>query len=211
MAEITSENHLEFNNTDGGLFLSYVNTNGAKVAAALRRIFPNHGVGYPQSIEMIMSGKLNGSIICQTPKVFSITCGELPSGETVDQAGIAGVWTAKNGDIVLHAPHGTVKIIANNIELISDGNPSSGKGNVSISASGDLRGKTNSITLEAADKTRISGEDEVQISTTNKVLMRGEVKTEEGHDVATFFQTYGSGSMTPKQFAEAILKLTKIT
>ena len=29
MAEITSENHLEFNNTDGGLFLSYVNTNGA--------------------------------------------------------------------------------------------------------------------------------------------------------------------------------------
>ena len=73
-----------------------------------------------------------------------------------------------------------------------------------------MRGKTNSITLEAADKTRISGEDEVQISTTNKVLMRGEVKTEEGHDVATFFQTYGSGSMTPKQVAEAILRLTNI-
>ena len=210
MAEITSENHLEFNNTDGGLFCSYVNTNGAKVASSLRRIFPNHGVGYTQSIELIMSGKLNGSIICQTPKVFSISCGELPSGETVDQAGVSGVWTAKNGDIVLHAPHGTVKIIANNIELTSTGNPSRGKGHVSISASGDLRGKTNSITLEAADKTRISGEDEVQISATNKVLVRGELKTEEGHDIGTLISTYGSGSMTPKQFAEAILKLTDI-
>jgi hypothetical protein len=210
MAEITSENHLEFNNTDGGLFCSYVNTNNAKVAASLRRIFPNHGVGYTQSIELIMSGKLNGSIICQTPKVFSISCGELPSGETVDQAGVSGVWTAKNGDIVLHAPHGTVKIIANNIELTSTGNPSRGKGHVSISASGDLRGKTNSITLEAADKTRISGEDEVQISATNKVLVRGELKTEEGHDIGTLISTYGSGSMTPKQFAEAILKLTDI-
>jgi len=210
MAEITSENHLEFNNTDGGLFCSYVNTNNAKVAASLRRIFPNHGVGYTQSIELIMSGKLNGSIICQTPKVFSISCGELPSGETVDQAGVSGVWTAKNGDIVLHAPHGTVKIIANNIELLSEGNPSRGKGHVSISASGDLRGKTNSITLEAADKTRISGEDEVQISATNKVLVRGELKTEEGHDIGTLISTYGSGSMTPKQFAEAILKLTDI-
>ena len=211
MAEITSENHLEFNNTDGGLFLSYVNTNGAKVASSLRRIFPNHGVGYTQSIELIMSGKLNGSIICQTPKVFSISCGELPSGETVDQAGIAGVWTAKNGDIVLHAPHGTVKIIANNIELLSEGNPSRGKGNISLNASGDLRSKSNSITLEAADKTRISGEDEVQISATNKVLVRGELKTEEGHDIGTLISTYGAGSMTPKQFAEAILKLTKIT
>ena len=211
MAEITSENHLEVNNTDGGLFCSYVNTNNAKVAASLRRIFPNHGVGYTQSIELIMSGKLNGSIICQTPKVFSISCGELPSGETVDQAGIAGVWTAKNGDIVLHAPHGTVKIIANNIELTSTGNPSRGKGNLSISASGDLRGKTNSITLEAADKTRISGEDEVQISATNKLVVRGELITEEGHDIGTLISTYGAGSMTPKQFAEAILKLTKIT
>ena len=73
-----------------------------------------------------------------------------------------------------------------------------------------MRGKTNAITLEAADKTRISGEDEVQISSTNKVLIRGELKTEEGHDVATSIPTYGSGSMTPKQFAEAILRLTDI-
>ena len=210
MAEITSENHLEFNNTDGGLFLSYVNTNGAKVAAALRRIFPNHGVGYPQSIEMIMSGKLNGSIICQTPKVFSINCGELPSGRTKDQDGVAGVWYAENGDIVLNAPNGTIRLLASNIELISDGNPDMDKGNVSCSASANFNVDADKIEMSAADKTRISGEDEVQISTTNKVLVRGELKGEEGHDVTTAIPTYGSGSMTPKQFAEAILRLTDI-
>jgi hypothetical protein len=210
MAEITSENHLEFNNTDGGLFLSYVNTNGAKVASSLRRIFPNHGVGYTQSIELIMSGKLNGSIICQTPKVFSITCGELPSGETADQAGIAGVWSAKNGDIVLHAPHGTVKIIANNIELLSEGNPSRGKGNISLNASGDLRSKSNSIDLEAADIATLFGEDEVVIQSSNKVSIIGEEKIDEGHDPGTLLSSLGAGSKTPKQWTKVIEKLTDI-
>ena len=44
MAEPNTWNHLEFNNTDGGVFCSYSNKNGAKIAVALRRIFPNQSV-----------------------------------------------------------------------------------------------------------------------------------------------------------------------
>ena len=76
MAETSSRNHQEFNNTDGGLFLSYTNKNNAKVAAALRRIFPSPGSRRAQSIELIQSGAMEGSILCSTPGVFSIACGE---------------------------------------------------------------------------------------------------------------------------------------
>ena len=74
MAEFNTFNHLEFNNTEGGLFLSYTNNNGAKVAAGLRRIFPSYGTQFAQSIELIEAGPLEGSIVCQTPKTFEIVC-----------------------------------------------------------------------------------------------------------------------------------------
>ena len=78
MSQFNTWNHLEFNNNEAGLFLSYENKNGAKIAAGLRRIFPSHGIRYAQSIELVEAGPLEGSIICQTPAVFSINCGELP-------------------------------------------------------------------------------------------------------------------------------------
>ena len=39
MSQFNTWNHLEFNNNEAGLFLSYENKNGAKIAAGLRRIF----------------------------------------------------------------------------------------------------------------------------------------------------------------------------
>ena len=207
MSQLNTWNHLEFNNNEAGLFLSYTNKNGAKVAAALRRIFPSHGVRYAQSIELIEAGPLEGSIICQTPSVFSINCGELPSGATGEQAGVAGVWYAANGDLVLKAPHGTIRIEANNIELISDGNPDKGKGNISLSASGALRSSTNTVEIDADDVASINGENELSLTSTNRCVVTGELKTDEGHDVLTQIASYGSGSKTPTQFARNIAKL----
>ena len=207
MSQFNTWNHLEFNNNEAGLFLSYENKNGAKIAAGLRRIFPSHGIRYAQSIELIEAGPLEGSIVCQTPAVFSINCGELPSGATNEQAGIAGVWYAKNGDLVLKAPHGTVRIEANNIELISDGNPDKGKGNVSLSASGAFRTSTNTVEIDADDVASINGENELSLTSTNRCVVTGELKTDEGHDILTQVASYGSGSKTPTQFARNIAKL----
>ena len=168
MAELDTWNHLQFNNNEGGLFLSYTNKNGAKVAAALKRIFPNQGVSFSQSIELIMAGPMEGSIICQTPKVFSINCGELPSGRTKDQDGIAGIWYAENGDIVLNAPNGTIRLLASNIELIADGNPVYDKGNVSCSASAAFNVGADKIEM-SADTAAIEGETKLQLQSSNQV------------------------------------------
>ena len=208
MAQFNTWNHLEFNNNEAGLFLSYENKNGAKIAAGLRRIFPSHGIRYSQSIELVEAGPMEGSIICQTPKTFSINCGEIPTGATADQAGVAGVWYAANGDLVLHAPHGTVRILANNIELISEGNPKDGKGNVSISASGAFRTDSNEIKLDADDVAGIYGENETFVGSSNKIsLSGGVVKVDEGSDAATLFSSLGAGSKTPLQWKRTIEKL----
>ena len=207
MSQFNTWNHLEFNNNEAGLFLSYENKNGAKIAAGLRRIFPSHGIRYAQSIELVEAGPMEGSIICQTPAVFSINCGELPQGATNEQAGIAGVWYAKNGDLVLQAPHGTIRLLANNIELISDGNPDKGKGNVSLSASGAFRSSTNTVEIDADDICSLNGENELDLNSTNKITCSGEIKLDEGHDLLTQVASYGSGSKTIPQFARNIAKL----
>ena len=210
MSQFNTWNHLEFNNNEAGLFLSYENKNGAKIAAGLRRIFPSHGVRFSQSIELIEAGPLEGSIVCQTPAVFSINCGELPSGATNEPAGIAGVWYAKNGDLVLKAPHGTVRIEANNIELISEGNPDKGKGNVSLSASGSFRTDSDRVAIQAGDVCSLNGENEMSITSSNRCVITGELKTDEGHDPATVLSSLGSGSKTPLQWKRTIAKLIDI-
>ena len=205
MAELNSWNHLQFNNNEGGLFLSYTNKNGAKVAAALRRIFPSQGVRFAQSIELIMAGPMEGSIICQTPKVFSINCGELPSGKTADQDGIAGVWYAENGDIVLNAPNGTIRLLASNIELISDGNPVDGKGNVSLSPSASLRCEGADQIKLYGNETRIKGTGVLNLEGNDEVEIAGGVKITEPADIISSIISLG-GSRSPKEFIKNLLR-----
>ena len=206
MAELNSWNHLQFNNNEGGLFLSYTNKNGAKVAAALRRIFPSQGVRFAQSIELIMAGPMEGSIVCQTPKVFSINCGELPSGKTADQDGIAGVWYAENGDIVLNAPNGTIRLLASNIELISNGNPDDGKGNVSLSPSASLRCEGADQIKLYANETRIKGTGVLNLEGNDEVEVAGKVKLTEPADIISSLRTLG-GSRSPQEFIKNLAKL----
>ena len=205
MAELNSWNHLQFNNNEGGLFLSYTNKNGAKVAAALRRIFPSQGVRFAQSIELIMAGPMEGSIVCQTPKVFSINCGELPSGKTADQDGVAGVWYAENGDIVLNAPNGTIRLLASNIELISDGNPDDGKGNVSLSPSASLRCEGADQIKLYANETRIKGTGVLNLEGNDEVEIAGGVKITEPADIISSIISLG-GSRSPKEFIKNLLR-----
>ena len=211
MAKFDTWDHLEFNNTHGGLFLAYTNKNGAKVAAGLRRIFPAFGTQTTQSIELIEAGPLEGSILAQTPKSVVISCGEIPPGTTVNQNGVAGIWHAANGDLILSAPNGSVRIVANDIQLIAHGDPSeeSDRGHVSMHATGDIRTSSDNIKMKANTDVAVSGESNVLLVSTNQLTLGGEVKVDEGHDPATIFSSFGSGSKTPFQWVEMIEKFVK--
>ena len=211
MAKFNTFNHLEFNNTEGGLFLSYTNKNGAKVAAGLRRIFPSYGTQTAQSIELIEAGPLEGSILAQTQKSFVISCGEIAPGTTTNQNGIAGVWHSANGDLILSAPKGAVRIVAQDIQLVSHGDPgeASDQGHVSMYATGDIRSKSSNIKMMATTDVALGAESNVLITTTNQMTLEGELKINEGHDTFTSILGLGSGSKTFTQWTEYIEKFTK--
>ena len=197
MAETSVSNYQSFNNTDGGLFLSYTNKNNAKVAAALRRIFPSPGSRRAQSIELIQSGAMEGSILCSAPGVFSIACGEKTEGAQWRDRGIGGIWYAENGDIVLHAPKGRVRIIAEGIDLISTGDPASEKGGVNVAASGAFDVKSNNIVMEADETVSIEADGKIQISSVSATKVEGgEVEITEGDNALII---PGSGAKTALQ------------
>ena len=204
MAETSSRNHQEFNNTDGGLFLSYTNKNNAKVAAALRRIFPSPGSRRAQSIELIQSGAMEGSILCSTPGVFSIACGEKTEGAQWKDRGIGGIWYAENGDIVLHAPKGRVRIIAEGIDLISTGDSGSEKGGVNVAASGAFEVKSNNVAMATEGSVSIEGAGIDIVADNALKLEGGEVEITEGDGI---LDQPGSGAKTAKQYARDILKM----
>ena len=182
MSEPNTALHQEFNNTEGGLYLSYENANGAKIAAALRRVFPNHGVNYAQSIELLMTGPLAGGIKCETPGVFEIACGELPAGKTGKYQGVGGVWSAENGDIVLAAPNGSIKLLAQNIEILSNGDQKE-TGHVSVFANGKFRTHSNRVEIDADTDIQLVAPVEVNLTSTDLVHIEGgSFIVEEGSD-----------------------------
>ena len=217
MSEPNTALHQEFCNTEGGLYLSYENANKAKVAVALRRIFPNQGVKSAQHIELPLTGKLAGGISCECPGVFSIGCGELPQGKTEDRgeySGIGGVWAAENGDIILSAPKGSVRIIADNIELISNGNQKE-TGHVSVFANGKFRTHSDRVEIDADTDIQIVAPVEVNITGTELVhIEAGTYKVEEGSDTKGD-PTGGSsasiapGTKTRPQWARQIIRFFK--
>ena len=204
MAETSVSNYQAFNNTDGGLFLSYTNKNNAKVAAALRRIFPSPGSRRAQSIELIQSGKMEGSILCSTPGVFSIACGEKTEGAQWRDRGIGGIWYAENGDIVLHAPKGRVRIIAEGIDLISTGDPQSEKGGVNVAASGAFEVKSNNVAMATDGSVSIEGAGIDLVADNALKLEGGDVEITEGD---ALLDQPGSGAKTTTQYARDLLKM----
>jgi len=185
MAETSSRNHQEFCSTEGGLFLGYVKKNNAKVAAALRRIFPAPAFRRAQSIELIQSGKLDGGILCSSPGVFGIACGEKTTGATWDDRGIGGIWYAENGDLILHAPRGRVRIISESVDLIATGAPEK-EGNVNISANTAVITDSNHVKMEADESIALSAEKTIQFTSPSKVVVEGgELDIEEGSSIST--------------------------
>ena len=161
MAEQQSFRKNQINTTEGGLFFGHIMKNNAKMAVALRAIFPSnwengHYIGLQQT------GKLRGSIINSAPAVYSIFCGEKPV------KGQAGIWYAESGDIDIRAPRGKITLCANNIEILATGG---GKetGHILLGADGKIHGFSDDIKWKAGDSITMQGDGSISQITTGKV------------------------------------------
>ena len=197
MAETQSYQRNQFNTTEGGIFFGHVMKNNAKMAVALRAIFPSnwengHYIGLQQT------GKMRGSIINSAPAVYEIFCGESPVN------GQAGVWLAQSGDIDIRAPQGKITLSANNIEILSTGSGNK-TGHILLGADGKIHGFSDDIKWKAGDSIAIQGDGSISQITTGKVetVAGSNVDREaEGVDVGL----PGGGAETAIEWADTLAR-----
>ena len=187
----------QFNTTEGGSYYGHVMENNAKMAVAIRRIFPSP-FKRAQYIGLQQGGALNGGILCSAPSTFQINCGEAPVND------VAGVWYAENGDIVFGAPKGRIRIFAQSIDLISTGDGDK-TGYVNIFANANFEVQSKDMVVTADSKISISADSDININTPGKTQVdTGSWKVIEGGD---FFQLPGTGNITVEQHINAFAKL----
>lgn len=198
MAAAKSVDFKRVGNTTGEVLFDQVDSQNNKQAVMIRRIFPNPGFRRSQYIGLQMSGALNGSINVSAPACYNVRCGEKP----VD--GIAGVTYAENGDLILYAPRGRIRIVASDIDLIAEGNGDT-TGFINIHSNAAIDMDTAEMSIQADDSVGIAAERSVNINSMQKVgLNAANIKIVEAADVSVIF---GSGSNTIFQTIEGVKKL----
>lgn len=182
--------------TQGELRFGDVHLDGTKLAALIRNTNPSkatdHFMGFGAS------GKFNGSTWNQCPGAYQIICGKTP----VD--GVSFVTYAENGDIIIGAPAGRIRIFAKDIELISTGD-SNTTGFIQLAANGgiEVNSRTN-VNIQASSNINIAAEKQVQVTSPGEIKIRGEWSINESTDFV-----FGPilGGMTPLKFVDGLKKL----
>jgi hypothetical protein len=192
----TSWDYSRIGTTQGELRFGDVAFDGTKLAALIRNTNPSkasdHFMGFGSS------GKFNGSTWNSCPGVYQILCGTTP----VD--GVSFVTYAKNGDMIIGAPNGRIRIFAKDIELIASGS-SNTTGFVQIAANGgiEINSRTN-INIQAASNINLAAEKQVQVASPGNIKIRGPGNWLEDCD---FIFGPISGAVSPLQFIDGLKKL----
>lgn len=188
--------------TEGKVSFGDVMKNDTKMAVLISRIFPSRFKS-AQYIGLVQNGKLDGSILNVAPATYQVFCGENP----VDN--VAGYFYAENGDLILHAPSGRIRLIAKDIDIESTGNGTdTGWVNIRSNAAIDINSPR--VQMEAQDSLSFGAERDVSINIPGEYKITcGNFKVVETPDVSVTTSPLGSGSNSVKQTLDGFVKLIK--
>jgi len=219
--ECKSHDYLPISNTVGKVCLGEVTSNNQKMAVLIQNIFPNTAFKVGHYIGLWCEGPLAGGINIVSPSIVQIYCGEKPVaksgggagtealtalGNNKEANGVAFITHAVNGDIILSAPNGRIRILAKDIDLVASGTKS-GNGFVTLNASQTLQLKGNRVETEAAEAVKLGCEREYGISVPGTYKIEcGRLKIIEGADVSAA-PSGQSGTVTALGTFKAIAKL----
>ena len=188
-------------NTTGEVIFDTADRRNNKMAVMIRRIFPSPRFRRSQYIGLQMGGNLDGAVVVSAPSVYNVRCGEKP----VD--GVSAITYAENGDIILYAPRGRVRIMAQDIDLIAEGNGGT-TGFVNINSNSTVDIDTSEVRVKAADAIGMAAERNININSGQLVkVAAGNFKVIESSDVSIVTSLLGSGANSPIQTIEGLKKL----
>lgn len=130
---------------DGDISFGSISFDGTVTADVCLRGSDGH-----HFFEMAKDGPRKGWTTACAPGAFNIECAELLS-----KTDLAFSINTKNGDIVIKANNGKIRLEANDIELCTKG-PNSKEGNISLDADGgNIKMKCNNMTLDTTSSLKI--------------------------------------------------------
>jgi|TARA_B100000035_G_scaffold166291_1_gene141904 hypothetical protein len=187
-------------NTTGAVLFDDIDDRGHKMAVMIRRIFPSR-FRRSQYIGLHMDEDLDGSISVSAPACYNVRCGEQPVN------GVSAITYAENGDIILYAPRGRVRIMAKDIDLIAEGNGAD-TGFVNIHSNSTIDMNTGEVRMVANDAIGIAAERNLNLNSDARCKIScGSFKVVESPDVSPVTSLLGSGANSPLQTLEGLKKL----
>ena len=188
-------------NTTGEVVYDTIDERGNRMAVLINRIFPVPKFRRGHYIGLQMSGKLDGSINVSAPACYNVRCGEQPVN------GVSAITYAENGDIILFAPRGRVRIMAKDIDLIAEGNGAD-TGFVNIHSNSTIDMNTGEVRMVASDAIGIAAERNLNLNSDARCKVScGSFKVVESPDVSLVTSLPGSGANSPLQTLEGLKKL----
>lgn len=226
MAEEKSLSYRQLSTDEGEVRFGEITKNNVKMAVMIRRIFPSAKFQTSQYIALQMSGALDGAIIASAPSLFTVLCGEEPiktdsegnfnvrniaANAGTKSEGVGAYIRSENGDIILSAPNGRIRIVARDIDLIANGNGTD-TGFVNVRANSAIDQDAPTVNTQAADSIGFAVERDLNLNVPGRFKVScGSMKVVEGPDVSPVTSPLGSGSNTIFQTIEGIAKFFQST
>lgn len=192
----TSWDYSRIGTTQGELRFGDVMLNDTKLTTLIRNSNPTKPSDHFMTYDS--SGKFAGSTWNQCPGTYQIICGSTP----VD--GVAFVTYAENGDVVIGAPSGRLRLYAKDIDLIATGTDNkTGYVNIVTNQGIELQAGS-SINMQSKANINIAAERQIQVASPGNIKIRGPGDWFEDCDF-----TFGPivGSVSALQFLDGLKKM----
>lgn len=147
--EKVNHDTISYGNKDGKIYFGYmypanINVDSSSAIAGVH-IQGYHSLHY---LSMIKNGPMQGTTINRSPGPYNVVCATDHAGEQGSKEGIGYFLFAENGDIVIRAPNGRVRISGMDVDIRAEG-PDNTRGSINLDSNQSINLKTGSFDVKA--------------------------------------------------------------
>jgi hypothetical protein len=134
----------------GYMYPATINCNSSATVSGVH-LQGYHSLHY---MSLIKNGDMQGSTINRCPGPYQIVCATDHAGKLNETDGIGYFLYTENGDVVIRAPNGRVRISGLDVDIRADG-PDSTRGSINLDSNQSVNIKTGTLDINASFGARI--------------------------------------------------------